>query len=30
MRRELTFTAWVGVVAFVSGLTLAFIGNFPG
>jgi hypothetical protein len=29
MRRELTLTAWVGVIAFVCGLTLAFIGNLP-
>ena len=29
MRRELTLTAWVGVIAFVSGLTLGFIGNVP-
>jgi hypothetical protein len=30
MRRELFITAWVGVVAYVCGLTLAFIGNTPG
>lgn len=29
MRRELMLTAWVGVVTFVCGLTLAFIGNLP-
>lgn len=27
MRRELAITAWLGVIAFVSGLTLAVIGN---
>lgn len=27
MRRELAITAWIGVVCFVSGLTLGFIGN---
>ena len=27
MRRELAITAWTGVIAFVSGLTLGFIGN---
>lgn len=27
MRRELTITAWIGVIAFSCGLTLAFIGN---
>ena len=29
MRWELTITAWIGVIAFVCGLTLAFIGNMP-
>ena len=29
MRRELAITAWIGVISFVSGLTLAFIGNIP-
>lgn len=29
MRRELTLTAWIGVIAFVSGLTLGFIGSMP-
>lgn len=29
MRRELAITAWIGVVAFVCGLTLGFIGNLP-
>lgn len=29
MRRELAITAWIGVIAFVSGLTLGFIGNMP-
>ena len=29
MHRELAITAWVGVVSFVCGLTLAFIGNMP-
>lgn len=29
MRRELAITAWIGVIAFVCGLTLAFIGNMP-
>jgi hypothetical protein len=27
MRRELAITAWLGVIAFVCGLTLAVIGN---
>lgn len=27
MRRELAITAWLGVIAFVSGLTLAVVGN---
>lgn len=27
MRRELAITAWLGVIGFVSGITLAFIGN---
>ena len=27
MRRELAITAWLGVIAFVSGLTLGVIGN---
>lgn len=27
MRRELAITAWLGVIAFVSALTLAVIGN---
>jgi hypothetical protein len=27
MRRELAITAWLGVLAFVSGLTLGVIGN---
>jgi len=30
MRRELAITAWIGVVAFVCGLTLGFVGNVPG
>lgn len=30
MRRELAFTAWFGVIAFVAGLTLGFIGSMPG
>jgi len=30
MRRELAITAWIGVIAFVCGLTLGFIGNAPG
>jgi hypothetical protein len=29
MRRELAITAWIGVISFVSGLTLGFIGNMP-
>ena len=29
MRRELALTAWFGVVTFVAGLTLGFIGNMP-
>ena len=29
MRRELAITAWIGVLSFVSGLTLGFIGNLP-
>jgi hypothetical protein len=29
MRRELSITAWFGVIAFVSALTLGFIGNMP-
>ena len=29
MRRELAITAWIGVICFVSGLTLGFIGNMP-
>lgn len=29
MRLELSLTAWFGVVAFVAGLTLGFIGNTP-
>lgn len=29
MHRELSITAWIGVIAFVCGLTLAFIGNMP-
>lgn len=29
MRRELTITAWIGVISFVCGLTLAFVGNMP-
>ena len=29
MRRELSITAWVGVVAFISALTIGFIGNMP-
>jgi hypothetical protein len=29
MRRELALTAWIGVVTFVAGLTLGFIGNMP-
>jgi hypothetical protein len=27
MRRELAVTAWIGVIAFVCGLTLGVIGN---
>lgn len=27
MRRELSITAWLGVIAFVAGLTLGVIGN---
>ena len=27
---ELTITAWMGVISFVCGLTLGFIGNLPG
>ncbi len=30
MRRELTISAWTGVIAFVCGLTFGFIGNMPG
>ena len=29
MRRELNFSAWFGVLTFVSGLTLGFVGNVP-
>jgi hypothetical protein len=29
MRLELAITAWIGVICFVSGLTLGFIGNMP-
>jgi len=29
MRRELAITAWIGVLCFVSGLALGFIGNMP-
>jgi len=29
MRRELAITAWIGVLCFVTGLTLGFIGNMP-
>lgn len=29
MQRELAITAWLGVIAFVCGLTLGFIGNLP-
>lgn len=29
MRRELSITAWFGVISFVSALTLGFIGNMP-
>ena len=29
MRRELALTAWFGVITFVAGLTLGFIGNTP-
>jgi hypothetical protein len=29
MRLELAITAWIGVISFVSGLTLGFIGNMP-
>ena len=29
MRRELAITAWIGVISFVSGLTIGFIGNLP-
>ena len=30
MRLELAITAWIGVISFVSGLTMGFIGNLPG
>jgi uncharacterized membrane protein len=29
MRRELAITAWIGVISFVSALTIGFIGNLP-
>ena len=29
MRRELAITAWIGVVSFIAGVTLAFVGNSP-
>lgn len=29
LRRELGITAWIGVLSFVVGLTLGFIGNLP-
>lgn len=29
MRLELAVTAWIGVISFVCGLTLGFIGNLP-
>ena len=29
MRRELSITAWFGVIAFVAALTIGFIGNMP-
>ena len=29
MRSELAIAAWIGVVSFVAGLTLGFIGNMP-
>ncbi len=29
MRLELTITAWLGVISFVSALTIGFIGNMP-
>ncbi|WP_437828062.1 hypothetical protein [Sorangium sp. So ce1153] len=29
MTRELAITAWIGVICFVAGLTLGFIGNVP-
>ena len=29
MRMELAITAWAGVISFISGLTLGFIGNIP-
>lgn len=30
MRRELAITAWFGVIVFVAGLTLGFVGSMPG
>ncbi|MCP4978892.1 MAG: hypothetical protein GY935_00180 [Gammaproteobacteria bacterium] len=30
LKRELGITAWIGVLSFVIGLTLGFIGNLPG
>ena len=30
MRLELAFIAWVGVISFICGLTLVFIGYLPG
>ena len=29
MRRDLSITAWIGVISFVSGLTIGFVGNLP-
>ena len=29
IRLELSIPAWLGVISFVSGLTLGFVGNFP-
>jgi hypothetical protein len=29
LKRELGITAWIGVLSFVIGLTLGFIGNIP-
>lgn len=29
MRRELAITAWIGVISFISALTISFVGNLP-